>query len=443
MITITPLDAWIRRKICSNPALSGESFLADLESYQLSKINKTIEYARQNTGFYRNRLDLVKPLKCLSDITAIPFTESLELNHKPFDFLAVSQHEVARIVTLRTSGSTGSTKRLFFTEADLELTIDFFRYGMSTLVQPGQKVAVLLPGEKPDSVGDLLRKGLLRMNVEVLSYGPVSDPDHAAEIIGSFQADCLVGIPTQVLAIARSRSASKLNCVRNILLSTDYVPRAIAGALSNIWGCRVFNHYGMTEMGLGGGVDCEDLGGYHLREADLYFEIVDRITGDPCPAGTIGEVVFTTLTRQGTPLIRYRTGDVARMLPEPCRCGTVLRRMDWVRGRWNGIVQISPTNSLLLSELDEVLFELPQVLDYRVTTTKREGALQLHLDVYTMEDRHPSTTPIIEQICRIQAIQTGIASGEFLFPTVAFSPEARLITNGTSKRQIAIDNFEG
>ena len=105
---------------------------------------------------------------------------------------------MARIVTLRTSGSTREAKRLFFTEEDLELTVDFFHHGMSTLVKPGQRVMVFLPGERADSVGDLLVRGLARMDVRAFAYGPISDPVHAAQAF--WLSAPIVGIPTQILA---------------------------------------------------------------------------------------------------------------------------------------------------------------------------------------------------------------------------------------------------
>ena len=303
-----------------------------LEDYQLGQINETIGYARRNAPFYRRSLASLPdtPLASLSDIGRIPFTTSSELAADTFGFLAVSQDEIAHIVTLRTSGSTGEAKRIFFTEGDLEPTVDFFHHGMSTMVQPGQKVAVLMPCERPDSVGDLLIRGLRRMDVDALPYGPVEDPIDAARAIASFGAHCIVGIPIQALAVALAPEGAAMarsggGVLESVLLSTDYVPRAIAGRLEECWGCRVFNHYGMTETGLGGGVECAALEGYHLREADLFFEIVDHETGAPCPDGAVGEVVFTTLTRKGMPLIRYRTGDIARMIPDPyravARCG--------------------------------------------------------------------------------------------------------------------------
>ena len=444
MTVLTPLEPWIREKASIDPALTGMGFIEKLEAYRLVKVNEIIDYARRNTAFYRNHLaSMGGLLKNLSDIAMLPFTNPSDLSQKPFDFLAVHQDEVARIVTLRTSGSTGEAKRLFFTEADLELTIDFFHHGMSTLVQPGQRVAVLLPGEKPDSVGDLLRRGLLRMNIDVLPYGLVTDPIHAAHAIASFGAHCLVGIPTQVLAVAQSGKSLRLNTgnIRNILLSTDYVPKSIIDTLHGIWGCRVFNHYGTTEMGLGGGVDCEALSGYHLREADLYFEVVDHETGAACPDGTIGEVVFTTLTRRGMPLIRYRTGDIARIISEPCPCGSNLRRMEWVKGRWDSGISLSPGCILTLSDMDEALFRLPGLLDYRVTISQRENRkFRLHIDIYKTDDQGPTVQHVLKCLDTLDTIQNSISNGNLEAPTVHFSSDGRWATTGVSKRKIIFNH---
>lgn len=87
----------------------------------------------------------------------------------------------------------------------------------------------------------------------------------------------------------------------------------------------------MTKMGLGGGVECEALNGYHMREADMYFEIIDIKTEKKLQDGEYGEIVFTTLTRKGMPLIRYRTGDIGRFIDKPCDCGTILKTMERVK----------------------------------------------------------------------------------------------------------------
>jgi len=441
MVATTPLEAWIRKKACIGSDLMGRSFVEALEGYQLRLMNETIEYAQRNAPFYRSRASSQpgRPLVCLSDIAGIPFTTPSDIARDPFAFLAVRQAEVARVVTLRTSGSTGEAKRLFFTQEDLELTVDFFHHGMSTLVRPGQRAMIFLPAERSDSVGDLLVRGLARMGVSAFAYGPVSDPLDAARAIASFSAHCLVGIPTQVLAVARSRAGAAIGKggVESVLLSTDYVPRAIADALRDIWGCRVFNHYGMTETGLGGGVECEALEGYHLREADLYFEVVDRETGKVCPDGTMGEVVFTTLTRRGMPLIRYKTGDMARMIPETCPCGSSLRRMETVRGRWEGVIPLGRGATLFLSDMDEALFSLPGLLDYRVTLSRgREGRFRLHIDVHTVEEARLAEEEVLLMLDTVDAIRTAIGASALEMPTVSFSSEGRWMTTGVAKRKI-------
>jgi phenylacetate-coenzyme A ligase PaaK-like adenylate-forming protein len=220
-------------------------------------------------------------------------------------------------------------------------------------------------------------------------------------------------------------------------LSTDYVPRAISKTLEEVWGCRVFNHYGMTEMGLGGGVECEALDGYHLREADLYFEVVNHETGEACSDGALGEVVFTTLTRRGMPLIRYKTGDIARIIPQPCPCGSALQRMERVLGRWDGAIRLGPAHTLTLSNMDEALFRLPGLLDYRVTLSRgKDGRFRLRIDVHRAEGSSPTDCEVLQMLSGIDAIREGIAAANLEIPTVRFSTDGHFTTTGVSKRKI-------
>jgi phenylacetate-coenzyme A ligase PaaK-like adenylate-forming protein len=137
----------------------------------------------------------------------------------------------------------------------------------------------------------------------------------------------------------------------------------------------------MTEMGLGGGVDCRARRGYHLREADLYVEIVDPATGALRPEGAEGEVVFTTLTRVGMPLIRYRTGDISRFIPGSCPCGTCLRTLAPVRYRLDGVGRLGPGHLLTMADLDDALFPLPALLDFSARLACREGRTVLAVEL--------------------------------------------------------------
>ncbi|MCL6479154.1 MAG: AMP-binding protein [Peptococcaceae bacterium] len=380
-MVMTPLQNRIAAKIGS----AGGSLTREaIENYQLGKLRETIELAGSRSVFYREALARRhKNINSLKDLQHLPFTTAEDLRRNPLHFLCVSQDEISRVVTLQSSGTTGEPKRLYFTREDQELTIDFFHIGMSTLVGPGDKVLILLPGKLPGSVGDLLVKGLQRLGARGIPHGLVTDPEHTLRVMREEEVDALVGIPTQVLSLARHRNKGGKDIplrIKSVLLSTDYVPRAIARELENSWNCRVYSHYGMTEMGLGGGVECRSLAGYHLREADLYFEVINPVTGQPVPEGEEGEVVFTTLTRKGMPLIRYRTGDKARFIPEPCPCETVLKRMGLVTGRINGSCRVAG-GLLTMRELDEALFPVEGLVDFEASLSRADGVDRLNIGV--------------------------------------------------------------
>lgn len=435
----TPLDEWIARKIrgCQDsPSLLSRD---EIDRYQFEKIRETVDYARRSSPFYRRLLEgrSGAELKGLNDFASFPFTTGDDIRESALRFLCVSQDEIARVVTLNTSGTTGVSKRLFFTADDLELTVDFFHHGMSTLVSPGQKVLILLPGDKKDSVGDLLKRGLARMDVEGIVHGPVRDVDSAISDIRRFSTDCLVGIPTQVLWIARTAGAViPAGRIKSILLSTDYVPQAIVRELESRWHCSVFAHFGMTETGLGCAVECENRSGYHIREADFYVEIVDPGTGQACQEGRAGEIVFTTLTRRGMPLIRYRTGDISHFMAEPCPCGSVLRRLGTVAGRLDGRVPLGKGHTLTIIELDESLFPIEGLINYSAEFVRGAGKDRLVLSLYA----GGATDPKIAEAAReaassIPGVRDAIAEGLLEVPLPSFSADNHF-TTGVAKRAI-------
>jgi len=379
----TLLEEWIGKKIgIQSDLLTREQ----ISLYQLEKLRTTIGWAYQNSPFYRmmwKDIDAVK-LNCLQDLERFPFITAKHLKEQALQLLCVSQSEIHRIVTLDSSGTTGNPKRIYFTAADQELTIDFFQQGMSSMLTAGDRVLILLPGERIGSIGDLLKVALKRAGARPIPHGIVTNLSETLKTIVRQGVDCLVGIPSQVLALARyTEFTGQGISLKSILLSTDHVPYSIIEELKRVWNCQVFEHYGMTEMGLGGGLDCMAHAGYHLREADLYFEIIDS-NGKLAPEGQTGEVVFSTLTRQGMPLIRYRTGDISRFIPEPCPCGTLLRRMEPVRNRKSSVVFLADQSCFTLADLDEKLFAVPEVIDFTVAVDNMRHTTQLKITVWIL-----------------------------------------------------------
>ena len=163
MMEITPLENWAARKIGKDLPLDRQK----IESYQLNQLKQTLIWAKEKSQFYREHLKNIEPaaLESIKDISNLPFTSSEDLRKDPRQFLCIHPDDIKRIVTLPTSGTTGTPKRIFFTKADQELTIDFFHLGMTTFVSQGDKVLILLPGHTPGSVGDLLRIGLEREGI--------------------------------------------------------------------------------------------------------------------------------------------------------------------------------------------------------------------------------------------------------------------------------------
>jgi phenylacetate-coenzyme A ligase PaaK-like adenylate-forming protein len=435
---ITPLDAWICRKIGM-----GNDCRLDrdrLERYQLDAVNRTLAHVRRHSPFYRQHLRRLspEPLPSLDGLGSIPLTSADDLRRDPHALLCVSQSRIARAVTIDTSGTTGQPKRLFFTDADQELTVDFFHHGMATLVTPGQRVLILMPGDVPGSVGDLLVKALARMAVTGIVHGPVARPEAAIEAVRRERINCLVGIPVQVLNLAcHPQGRGLAGQIDGVLLSTDYVPDAIVHRLQREWGCRVFKHYGMTEMGLGGAVECAAHVGYHCREADLLVEVVDPQSGLPVADGTAGEIVFTTLTRHGMPLIRYRSGDLAAFRVDSCPCGTLLKTLDAVKGRLAGVLTLRNGECLGTGDLDEALFGVDGVVNYQAVVNGQGGAERLTLRVETQPTSGMGdlVDPIGRAVRSLPSIRMAL---EYRSLTVVVIPMDRPVTasTGTAKRTI-------
>jgi 7,8-dihydro-6-hydroxymethylpterin dimethyltransferase len=375
---ITPVDGLVASRL-QIPGRLTESLL---EQAQLEALRRTVVHARKHSPWYRKSLAGIEPkaLQTRQDLVRLPMLSGRDLAEHGHLLLAVSQSRVSRMVTLQTSGSTGPPKRLAFSAKDLVSTMAFFGHGMRSLIGSGDRVLVLLPYETPDSVGDLLIRALRDWGIEAIGLWPPPAAT-AAAMIRSWKLTCAVGLPQHLLALAHELGR---NFLRSMLLCSDYAPLGLRRQLESICGCETFLHYGATESGLGGAVECSAHRGCHLRESDLLVEIVDPGTGEVVPDGAMGEVVFTTLNREAMPLLRYRTGDMARLTRLPCRCSGITARLDNIRGRLAGCRL--PDGALLESqELDDRLFEIDGLIDYRLALTGN-GDNRLEVDFLAAGD---------------------------------------------------------
>ena len=332
-----------------------------IEAIQLKKLNRLLAREKERGGFYR---DLPERLFSLADLPSLPFTTDEQLAANAPGLLLRSQSEISRVLSDATSGTTGAAKRVFYTEGDCERTVELFMAGLGELIFPGSVTMILFPFTGPFGLGELIAEAVSRLGARPLKLGASGSYGEWSEILEKERPDSFVGMPVQLLRLLRVCGRGSL---RRALVSGDLCPAAVIEGCESILGSRLFPHYGSREMALGGAITCPVHAGMHLRENHVIAEIVDG-DGKPLPPGEYGELVITTIGMEAMPLIRYRTGDYTRILPGKCPCGSEALRLDTVSRRDGGEE---------MAALDETLFRLPFVADYRAE--RKNGRLCLEI----------------------------------------------------------------
>ena len=229
---------------------------------------------------------------------------------------------------------------------------------------------VCMPFSGNRGLGELIAEAVGRLKGIPLAAGTGRSYGELLDILDVERPQVFVGMPVPLLSLLRLRSENSL--VR-ALVSADACPDTVRKEIEARLGTRLYPHYGSREIGLGGAVTCPAFEGMHLRENDLIAEIVDE-EGRVLPRGEWGELVLTSIEADAMPLIRYRTGDITRILPEPCPCGSAVIRLDRVRRR---------SRCPAMEKLDDRMFQYEEVVDYRM---RMEGDT-LYAEGYLRKDR--------------------------------------------------------
>ena len=340
----TRLENWI----CEVEGLSALD-RETLEDIQFRRLNELLAREKARGGFYKG---LPERLASLAELRRLPFTTPEQLAENAPGLLLTSQAEVSRIISGATSGTTGPSKRIFYTERDIAHTVGFFAAGIGEFVSPGDTVCVAMPFSGPDGLGELICRAVESLGARPVRMGAGRSLDEQAEMLDTERPEAYIGMPVPLLGLIRWMGST--GSLRRALVSGDACPEGVMHELERLLGARLFPHYGSREMCLGGAVTCPAHEGMHLRENHVIAEIVSP-EGEALPAGEFGELVITTVDMQAMPLIRYKTGDYTRFLAEPCPCGGVTRRLDTVR-------RTRETPDIV--DLDSALFALPGLIDY-------------------------------------------------------------------------------
>ena len=340
------LENWIEN-MESIPVLTRDG----LESLQLKRLNETLMRLKQRGGFYK---DYPEKLESLCELQNLPFTTAADLSAHPGKFLLTSQSEVSRVISGATSGTTGPAKRVFYTAIDTEHTVGFFASGISEMLSAGEKCLIAFPFTGPFGLGDLIAQAVERLGAIPVRAGFGQTWSELITLVREMRPETYIGFPVTLLSLARMYGDDFP--IKRALVSGDACPKGVMEELETVLGSKLYPHYGSRECGLGGAVTCPAFEGMHLRENHIIPEIIDE-NGNVLPDGEYGELVITTIGADAMPLIRYRTGDYTRILPQ-CLCGGVTRRIDTVSRR---------EGSISIEELDSKLLHIPELVDYRAS----------------------------------------------------------------------------
>lgn len=366
------LDTWI----CETENLP-QLTRSDLEALQFSRLNDLLRREHELGRFYRN---LPRQLRSPEELRSLPFTTPQMLAHHDGSFLLTSQSQVSRVISGATSGTTGPAKRIFYTERDTAHTITFFAAGIAEMVGPGDRVLITFPFSGAFGLGDLIEQAVVSLNAKPLRIGARKTYREICDFLSEEKPDCYIGFPVPLLSLARfysfgihhSVGSNPVFPIKRALISGDACSKGVVDALEQLLQSRLFPHYGSREMGLGGAVTCPAHEGMHLRENHIIAEIIGKDLR-PVPDGQWGELVITTIGLEAMPLIRYRTGDYTRFLPDPCPCKSVTKRLDMVSRMGD--------SSLSMEALDSILFPIGTLVDYRARLDKKE----LTILAYTLD----------------------------------------------------------
>lgn len=361
---------------------------AQLEELKLNRLRETVRQA-SHSPFYRARLGEagVSPenLKTLEEVGRIPFTTKEDLRRHGLMMLARPLKEMVRLHA--SSGTTGQATVIYYTRGDIATWAD--------LVARSMYMAGVRPGDVFQNMMSYhLFTGGLGFHYGGELLGALTIPAGGGNSLR--QVQLLKQFKTTVIHIIPSYALYLLNIFAQLGVDPRDLPLRLAfiGAephseemrrrIEAAYGLKAYNSYGLSEMnGPGVAFECPEQNGLHVWEDAFLLEVVDPETLEPLPPGKTGELVFTNFNRQGMPLLRYRTGDLAAYDAEPCPCGRGHRRISRIQGRTDDMLILKGVNIFPL-QIEQVLLAMPEVAtNYLVELTREDfhDVMQVKVEV--------------------------------------------------------------
>lgn len=414
----------------------------ELKELQFKHLKRIINRLYSRVPLYRKKFEEagVKPsdFKRLEDISRFPFTskEDLFVDY-PFGLLAEPLERVVRLHT--SSGTTGKPKALFFSKSDI---LNQAKLIARALVMTGSTSKDILQNSMTYGLftGALvMHYGAELLGMLVIPAGP-GNTERQIELMKTFGTTCLHMTPSYALYVASVIQAKGIDPKRDLKLRRAYLgaepySEETRKKIENLLGVDVYNCYGLSEMGGPGvGFECPSKEGLHIWEDSFFVEIVDPQTGEPVKEGEIGELVLTTLKRTAMPLLRYRTRDLTRVIPEACSCGRTHLRIARILGRADDMFIVKGVN-IFPQQIESILMGIKGVAqNYQIVLEGYdEFIIKVEIDKEFFDGR-------IERLLKLKEEIT-----ERIRQAIQVKPKVELVEPGTlpiseGKAKRVIDN---
>ncbi len=353
----------------------------ELATLQLERLKWTLKHAYENSVVYRHKFDeaSVHPedLKTLADLSRFPFTTKSDLrDNYPFGMFAVPQERISRIHA--SSGTTGKPTVVGYTARDIDTWANVVARSIRAAgARRGDKVHVSY-GYGLFTGGLGAHYGAERAGLTVIPFGG-GQTERQVQLIQDFKPDIIMVTPSYMLAIAdefERQGVDPAHCSLRIgIFGAEPWTNDMRRAIEARMGIDAVDIYGLSEvMGPGVASECvETKDGPTIWEDHFYPEIIDPVTGDVLPDGAFGELVFTSLTKEALPIIRYRTRDLTRLLPGTAR---TMRRMEKITGRSDDMMIIRGVN-VFPTQIEELLLKQPSLAPHYQIVLTKEGPLDV------------------------------------------------------------------
>lgn len=349
----------------------------ELKEEQFAVLIEQFKTLKDRSPFYAKKFEGIdlSDVQTQADFEALPFSEKADLRDAyPLGLAAVPESEIVRIHS--SSGTTGTPVIIPYTQQDvIDWAVQFARcYEMAGITKDDR--IQITPGYGLWTAGIGFQLGAERLGAMAVPMGP-GNTDKQIRFMKDMQSTVLCATSSYALLlaeeIAKRGVRDELNLKRAVIGSERWGHK-MRQRIANELGVKIYDIYGLTEVyGPGIGVSCDYECGMHVWDDYCYFEIVDPKTGKVLPDGEIGELVITTLRKEGAPLVRYRTHDLSRIIPGECECGSPFPRIDTLIGRTDDMVKVKGVN-IFPAQIEEIIkFTDGASSEYQVMIDHLEG----------------------------------------------------------------------